>query len=323
MTGELVGTVGWGFLGAGWIARQAMADAVHAAGNARLHAVASRDPNRSAVLEPAVVHATYADLLDDPGVEVVYICLANHQHARWAIRALEAGKHVLCEKPLGVDAGQVRLMTMAARGAGRLLVEAAWTRWHPRFRRLEDLAQAGALGSIVSVESAFTFTADLSDNYRGGTETGGGALLDVGGYAAHAWLAVVPGTDRLDEVRVERSVGASGVDLTTRVTGLLAERVRVEALCSFEQPERQFLRVTGSEAEARMLAGAAFTSWREPSSLLVGGHEEEFPAVDAYRLMVENVSALVQGEEGWAVPIADSLRVAGILDAIAATRPRP
>ena len=316
-------TVGWGFLGAGWIARQAMAGAVHDSGNARLHAVASRDAVRSAALEPDVVHATYADLLDDPAVEVVYVCLANHQHARWAIRALEAGKHVLCEKPLGLDAGQVRLLTMAARGAQRMLVEAAWTRWHPRFRRLVDLTRSGDVGSVVSVESAFTFTADVSDNYRGRATMGGGALLDVGGYSAHAWVSLTPGQDGFDPVSVDRSVSADGIDLTTRVTGVVAGQVGVEGLFSFEQPERQSLVVVGTDAEARMLGDAAFTSWREPSALLVGGHREEFPSVDAYRLMVENVSDLARGEAGWAVPIEDSLRVARILDAIAAAPPRP
>ena len=312
--------VAWGFLGAGWIARKAMADAVHAAGNARLHGVASRDRSRSAALEPAVVHESYAHLLEDPQIEVVYISLANHQHALWAIRALEAGKHVLCEKPLGLHAGQARLMTMAARGANRLLVEAAWVRWHPRFRRLARLVAAGDLGSIVAIDSAFTFTADVGDNYRGSPDMGGGALLDVGGYSAHAWAALTPDA-AFAPISVEQQLSASGIDLTTRVTGRVGIGTTVDALLSFEQPERQSLTVTGSAGSARMLGASAFTSWREPSALLVDGHEEAFPAVDAYRLMVENVGAVVRGEDGWVVPIKESLRVAQALDAIASAGP--
>ncbi len=309
--------VTWGFLGAGWIAQQAMAQAVHGAGNARLHAVASRDAGRSAALEPAVVHSSYAQLLDDPQIEIVYVCLANHQHAQWVIRALEAGKHVLCEKPLGLDAGQVRLMTMAARGADRLLVEAAWVRWHPRFRRLASLAAAGDLGSIVSIDSAFTFTSDVTDNYRGNPDMGGGALLDVGGYSAHAWVSLTSAAAVFTPLTVEQERAATGIDGTTRVTGRIGTGTTVDALFSFEQPERQSLIVTGSEGAARMLGERAFTSWREPSALLVDGHEEEFPAVDAYRLMVENVSAVASGEDGWVVPIEESLRVAQTIDAIA------
>ena len=309
--------VTWGFLGAGWIAQRAMADAVHASGNARLHGVASRDAGRSAALKPAIVHQSYADLLDDPDIEVVYICLANHQHARWAIRAVEAGKHVVCEKPMGLDAGQARLMTMAARGADRLLVEAAWARWHPRFRRLSNLAAAGDLGSIVGIDSAFTFTADVTDNYRGDPDMGGGALLDVGGYSAHAWVSVTPAGAGFAPLRVDQDRAANGVDLTTRVRGRVGDGASVQALFSFAQPERQSLSVTGSESSARMLGESAFTSWREPSALLVDGHEEEFPAVDGYRIMVENVSAVAREEDGWVVPIEESLRVAEILDAIA------
>ena len=114
-------TARWGFIGAGWIARQAMAPAVHAAGNARLLAVASRERGRSAALEPSVIRSSYDEVIDDPDVDVVYVCLANHQHEEWVVRALAAGKHVLCEKPLAIDAAQAERMAAAARDADRLL----------------------------------------------------------------------------------------------------------------------------------------------------------------------------------------------------------
>ncbi|MFM8482023.1 MAG: Gfo/Idh/MocA family protein, partial [Actinomycetota bacterium] len=93
----------WGFLGAGYVASRAMAPAVHAARGAVLQAVASRDPQRSASLEPRVVVGDYAQLLDAPDVDAVYISLTNTQHHEWVVAALQAGKHVLCEKPLGVS----------------------------------------------------------------------------------------------------------------------------------------------------------------------------------------------------------------------------
>ncbi|MTH91281.1 MAG: gfo/Idh/MocA family oxidoreductase, partial [Actinobacteria bacterium] len=107
-------TVNWGFLGAGWIANRATAPAVRAANNAQLFGVASRDRARSAKFEPQNVYDSYQQLLDDPQIEVVYISLANHQHLEWVTRSLEAGKHVLCEKPLGLNAIEVQKMIECA-----------------------------------------------------------------------------------------------------------------------------------------------------------------------------------------------------------------
>lgn len=311
-------TVRWGFLGAGYVASRAMAPAVHEAAGAVLHAVASRDEARSRALEPAVVHAGYRDLLDDPNVDAVYISLTNAQHKQWVIAALEAGKPVLCEKPLALNAAEARDMFDAAQRADRLLVEASWVRWHPRFRRMEHLVNSGALGTITAIDSAFTFTGDMTDNYRLAPELGGGALLDVGCYQAQAWVAFTGGAPEVMIDTVDRTVGDTGVDLTTRVTATLAGNIRAAMLSSFALPASQSLVVAGTEAVVRSGAGEAFTSWRETSTLVVGEHEEVFEPVDAFVLMVEHVSARIEGNDHWVLRSGDSIRCAEILDAIAA-----
>lgn len=295
-----------------------MAPAVHAAEGAHLQAVASRSPVRSTELDPMVVRADYEALLDDSGVDVVYVCLANDQHAKWVVKALDAGKHVLCEKPLGCDAAQARRMATAAQRADLLLVEAVWTRWHPRFRRLIDLAVSGTLGDLASIESAFTFPGQIAENYRSDPAKGGGALLDVGGYQAHAWVALSGVASPVSIERAASTIGPSGVDLTTEVTALIDDTIRATALCSFEQDESQRLIVQGSLCTAVMGAGQSFTSWREASTLLVGDREESFAPVDAYQLMIEQMSARIQGDEAWVVPINESVKVAEILDAVRA-----
>lgn len=304
-------TVRWGFLGAGWIAATAMAGAVHEARDAMLWSAAARDPDRAARLEPQHVASSYEELLTDDRVDAVYIALDNAAHERWTLAALAAGKHVLCEKPMGVDAGQVDRMVEAAEG--RLLVEAAWCRWHPRWRRLEDLARSGALGAFESIDSAFTFTSDVTGTFRGAP--GGGALLDVGVYQAHAWAAVLGIGAEADAVDVRRDASASGVDLTTRVRAR-CRQTRMTAVASFTMPEHQFLTVTGTQAVVRLDRGQPFTSWRERTSLRIGDHTEEFAPVDAYRLMVEAVSARVLGGEDWVVPVAETWWVARALDTI-------
>ena len=122
--------VRWGFLGAGGIARTALAPAVAAASGAVLHAVAARDPARAAALGPVRAYGDYAALLADDDVDAVYVALHNDAHLPWTLAALAAGKHVLCEKPLGLSAAEVDQMAAAA--GDRLVVEASWYRWHPR-----------------------------------------------------------------------------------------------------------------------------------------------------------------------------------------------
>jgi xylose dehydrogenase (NAD/NADP) len=310
-------SVRWGFLGAGAIAQTALSGAVHEASNAKLYAVASRDAQRSWSLSPEVVFDTYQDLLDDPNVDAVYISLANHQHFEWVIHSLEAGKHVLCEKPLGLNALEALFMAQAAEAAGKLLVEAVWSRWHPRFRRLIEIVQSGEIGEVSKISTAFTFEGSIDGNYRANPRMGGGALLDVGVYEVHAWVGIGGCTQELTLLSVDRSLGASGVDLTTKVSGLLANSVTVESISSFEQPEFQQLEVVGSKGSVSMLGDAAFTSWKTTSALSINDREETFPAVDAYQIMVEQVSAKILGDPAWVLPIAESVRVAQIVNQIA------
>lgn len=159
-------SVNWGFLGAGFVASRGLAPAVHQANGADLYAVASRDEKRSATLEPEKVHATYDDLLADDQVDAVYISLSNVQHLEWVTKSLDAGKHVLCEKPLGLNASQNLEMFDCASRNGRLLVEAVWNRWHPRFQRLVEVVNHGVIGDLEHIETAFTFTSETTDNYR-------------------------------------------------------------------------------------------------------------------------------------------------------------
>jgi len=312
-------TVCWGFLGAGYVASRAMAPAVHTAQGATLQSVASRDVARSSALEPQTVAANYHALLDDPEVDAVYVSLTNTQHREWVIAALRAGKHVLCEKPLGVTVDDVTAMRAEADHQQRLIVEATWIRWHPRFRRLVELATSGALGEIQSIESAFTFENSDPDNYRWQPKWGGGALLDVGCYQAHLWAAIAGADATLTVTSVERDMSASGVDATTVASTILDGNIAAHMECSFIRSPQQRIVVTGSEHRVRMAAGEAFTSWREPSSLEIDDVTETFPDIDAFVVMVEEVSARIETGEGWIMPFEQSMKAAQIVDAIAAT----
>ena len=307
----------WGFLGAGFVASRGLAPAVHEALGANLYAVASRDVQRSAALEPERVHASYDELLADERVDAVYISLSNSQHLEWVTKSLEAGKHVLCEKPLGLNALETEVMFETAARNNRLLIEAVWGRWHPRYSRIVELVAGGAIGAIQHIETAFTFTSEMTDNYRLSPSMGGGALLDVGCYQAHAWVALTKGAADLTISGLERRIGPTGIDLTSDVAVRINDAVTAHAVSSFALPSNQQLVIRGSHGGISTEAGESFTTWNEASSLRVNDVVEEFAVTNAFVVMVENVSRVVDGEDGWYVSSADSIRVAGILDAIA------
>ena len=309
--------VNWGFLGAGYVASRGLAPAVHASRGATLYAVASREEQRSATLEPERVHATYDDLLDDERVEAVYISLSNSQHLEWVTKSLEAGKHVLCEKPLGLSPDETATMFDSAAHNGRLLVEAVWGRWHPRSARMVHLVTSGEIGEVEHIETAFTFTSDMTDNYRLSPSMGGGALLDVGCYQAHAWVALTKGAPDLTITQLERTIGPTGIDLTTDLRVRINCSITAHSVSSFALPSHQQFIVHGSHGKISTEAGESFTTWNETSSLLVNDVREVFPVTNAFVEMVENVSGAVDGDSGWIVPSADSIRVADILDSIA------
>ena len=305
----------WGFLGAGFVASRGVAPVVHEARNAVLQVVAARDVDRAAALEPVRTVTSYAAVCEADDVDVVYLSLPNDSHREWVLAALAAGKHVLCEKPLGLSADEVAEMTDAARAAGCSLVEASWNRWHPRMRRVEELV-AGMSGPR-EVTAWFTFDGVPADNYRLNPARGGGALLDVGCYAVAAALAVLGGD--VTVTSAAQHMGPTGVDLTT--TAMLRSGLGTAMVTgSFERSESQGLRIEAPRIVVE-LPHPAFTSWREESSLDIFEYGvrrvEQFDAVDAYLLMVEAMSAHAQGDESaWVLPLSTSYAVASVLDAI-------
>lgn len=311
-------TVRWGFIGAGYVASRAMAPAVHAATGAELYAVASRDALRSAELEPTTVHNSYSDLIDDPNVDAVYISLTNVQHKEWVLAALNAGKHVLCEKPLALNADEVRIMLSAAERNQCLLVEAVWTRWQPRMQRMAEIVRRGDIGDVRRISTAFTFQGDLAGNYRSDPEMGGGALLDVGCYQAHLWMMLLGESVDFALQNVERTVGPTGIDLTTSVRAQLNGSIDTDSLSSFDLVPEQKIMVEGSATTMRTGAGEAFTLWKQEATLMVGETTETFAPDDAFSLMVQDVSAAILGEDSSVFPQSSSLLVAEILDSIRA-----
>ena len=306
-------TTRWGLIGAGWIATKAIAPAMHAQPNAIVQAVASGDPKRAQLLNPITIHNSYEALINDPLVDAVYISLPNHLHCEWSVKALNAGKHVLCEKPFALNLSEVESMVQAARENNRLLVEAVSCMWHPRMIRLVDYVKAGKIGEVISIDSSFTFPASLEGNYRLSPAMGGGALFDVGIYPLHAITALIGDEASTVIKSCEVKIGPTGIDLTSRWAMQINDLVTASGLASFEMPENQSLIVRGEKNSVELIGTEAFTSWHTESRLRLGQQVEEFEAVDPYKIMIENFGKRILGQESWVLPIETSLLVQKML----------
>lgn len=311
----------WGLLGAGWIARRAIAPAMHSAHGAVVEVVAARDLARAAALGPRRAAVDdYAAVVDDPDIDAVYVALSNDGHLPWTQRALEAGKAVLCEKPLGRTAEEAHRMRSIADASGALLVEATWNLWHPRTARAAALIASGALGSVTGVSGSFVFDGVAEGNYRLDPERGGGALLDVGTYPLTGAAWATRGRD-VAVTDVEVVTGGRGVDLTTAAR-LTLGGVPVHARASFIEAGFETLVIEGELGVIEFTGNDAYTSWMRPSTLRVldrdGERVEHFAPVDPYRIMIEQVSSAARGDAAWLPDPRWSLAVADAMDAIAA-----
>jgi predicted dehydrogenase len=295
-----------------------VAPALHAAAGAELYAVAARDRSRAGALNPTgPVYGSYAELLADAVVDAVYISLHNSVHVEWTLAALEAGKHVLCEKPLGLTTAEIDAMREASQRCGRLAVEALMYRWHPRARLAEQLLRDGRIGSVRHVAAGFTFGGVAADNYRLDTTLGGGALYDIGCYPVSAALMAF-GDAAVQDVVARIEVGPTGVDLAADLLIQFADG-EAEIHVGMNEPERQWAIVSGDAGEIE-LSRPAYTAWLgSGAELLVsdgrGTERIVITDTDAYRVILEDVSAAIRGEDAYVVPLSDSRAVAAVIDA--------
>jgi xylose dehydrogenase (NAD/NADP) len=310
------GQTAFGFLSTAHINRLVLAGA-RESDRVDVVAVASRDLARAEAYarENGIEHAhgSYEDLLSDPDVEAVYISLPNSLHVEWSIRALEAGKHVLCEKPLSRRAEDVERAFDAAERAGRLLMEAFMYRHNPQTRRLEQLVAEGALGRLQLVRAAFSFPLWDSANVRLSAELDGGSLMDVGCYCVSGsrLLAGEP-----EQVYGEQVTGEEGVDVLFAGTMRFSGGVVAQFDSGLALPVRDELEAIGDQ-------GSVFLDdpWhcREPVIVLRRAGGEERIAVtpaDSYRLELENLSDAIRGEAEPLLGRDDALGQARAIEAL-------
>ena len=306
----------WGIVSTADINRKVIPGA-HASEKVDLVAVASRDQARADAYarewEIPRAYGSYEALLDDPEIEAVYISLPNTMHAEWSIKALEAGKHVLCEKPFTRHTDEVAEAFDTAERTGRLLSEAFMYRHNPQTKRLVELVKQGTIGELRVIRSAFSYGLYDVDNIRLRTDVEGGALMDVGCYC-------VSGSRLLGGEPValhgEAWTGPSGTDWA--FAGLLRFPDGVVATfdCGTALQERDELEAIGSEGS--LFLDDPWHCVHPGIELRRGGGVEriELEPQDSYRLELENVSDAIRGEAELLLGREDALGQAQTLEAL-------
>jgi predicted dehydrogenase len=285
-----------------------------------LAAVASRDAARASeyAREWGIERSfgSYDALLADPEIEAVYISLPNHEHVPWTLRALEAGKHVLCEKPLTRHPAEVETVWGLAESRGLQVAEAFMWRHLPQSKRFAELIAAGAIGELQFVRSLFSFAmSDPATNVRMKPELEGGSLMDIGTYCVSG-IRLIAG----EPVAVygEQVLGGEGVDV--RFGGLMRYESGARGLfySSFETPGRKELEAIGSEGVLRLCD--PWHGWHGGIELQReeedGNESIEVESGDAYLLELEDFARAIRGEKEPLLGRADALGQARALAAL-------
>jgi xylose dehydrogenase (NAD/NADP) len=258
-------------------------------------------------------HGSYEALLADTDVEAVYIPLPNSLHVEWSIRALEAGKHVLCEKPLDRRTAEVERAFAAAEQTDRILMEGFMYRHHPQTRRAKELVEAGEIGELRVLRLSFGFTLEDQGDIRLSADLDGGALMDVGCYCVSG--------SRLFAGEPETAIGrqvsaASGVDVRFAATLVFPGQVLGHFDCGLDVPDNSLLDVVGSRGTLRLRRPFLIT---EPMiELLRDGETErvEVPQAGSYQLELENMSAAIRGGASPLLGRDDALGQARTIEAL-------
>jgi len=320
----------WGVLGVANIAKRAVIPAIQRSRNGRLVAIASRTKTRAeeAARELEIRgHGSYEALLEDPEIQAVYIPLPNSLHREWTVRCANAGKHVLCEKPLAPTPAECEDMIAACRRQRVALMEAFMYRFHPRTEQVARIVRDGSVGEARLVRGAFTFQVrEPRSNIRLRPHLGGGALYDVGCYTINLSRMIL---GEPDEVYACGRIGTSGVD--EQVGAVLRYRDGRVALldCALALPRREEYEITGTEGYLRV-----------PNAFLPGTADAEIhvtrgtertthtvPGTEQYQRMVEHFGDAVASGSPVSFPPDDAVHnvrvITALLDSLKSGAPRP
>jgi predicted dehydrogenase len=321
--------VRWGVLGAAKIAVEKVILAMQKGEWCEVAAIASRDVDRARAaaerLGIAKAYGSYDELLADPEIDAVYNPLPNHLHLPLSIRAVEAGKHVLCEKPIGLDTAEAIALAEARDRTGVKVQEAFMVRTHPQWLRAKEIAASGRLGEVRSIAGYFSYYNDDPSNIRSVPEYGGGALMDIGCYLVLAARTIFGEEPSRVFGAVERDA-KMGVDVLTSAILSFGARHAIFT-CSTRVAPYQRVQILGTRA--RLEIEVPFNAppdrscrlFVDDGSDLQGASVEtvELPTVDQYTIQGDLFSRAILEDTDVAYPLEESIRNMAVVEAIFAS----
>ncbi|KAB0675997.1 Gfo/Idh/MocA family protein [Aureimonas leprariae] len=320
------GKVRWGVLSTAKIGREKVIPAMQRGERSHVAAIASRDAATARKVADALgigtAYGSYEELLADPEIEAIYNPLPNHLHVPWSVRALEAGKHVLCEKPVALTADEAGQLVDASKRTGKLVFEAFMVRHHPQWREAREIVRSGRIGEARAVQTVFAYYLDDPGNVRNQADIGGGGLYDIGCYA-------IATARFLFGAEPERVVGTIDRDPrfgTDRMTTGIAEfpgNRHLGFVCATQLVPVQRVEVLGTKG--RLTVEIPFNAPNDrPTRIVVddgrdlhgtGAEAIEFPVADQYTLQGDAISAVIQGEASLEWGIEDAVLNMRVIDA--------
>ncbi|MFD0712348.1 Gfo/Idh/MocA family protein [Paenibacillus sp. GCM10027626] len=313
----------WGVIGCAGIAVGAVIPGIQQSETGEVTAIASRGIEKAqqtaAELNIAKAYGSYEEILHDPDIDAIYVPLPNHLHMEWSIKAMEAGKHVLCEKPIALNAGEAQRMADASRKAGVHLAEAFMYRFHPRYDRMKEIIRSGELGELRGIRGAFTFNnAADSANVRYRKDWGGGSIYDVGCYPITAARLLLEQEPEAATVHALLSPEHDGVDMMAAGILEFADGVALSFDCGMWAASRNNLEVVGTKGRIEVpnafVGDASFYVFTSE-----GRRVEEQPQLNQYALQADDFARVAWGEQAARFSPDDAVANMKIIDACLAS----
>lgn len=318
----------WGILSTADIGMAKVTPAIHRAVNCDVVAIASRSDEaaRAAAgrLGIPTSHGTYEALLADDSVDAVYIPVPNDMHAEWVYRAAEAGKHILCEKPLAMSATQAQEMVDACRTAGVKLQEAFMYRHHPTWRAVTDLVADGRIGTVQAVQSWFSYYNDDPTNIRNRVQNGGGAVMDIGCYNIHVARSVF-GEEPSSVRSAVRRDPVMGIDVVSSAVLEFPGGGQSSFTCTIRGEDYQRVHVVGTEGRIEVEIPFNIPSDRDTRIFVSAGGEPPsdpatetmvFPACDQYTVQAQDFAEAILSGSDVPYPPDDAVANMAVIEAV-------
>jgi predicted dehydrogenase len=318
--------VTFGVMSTAKIAVEKVIPAMQQSARCHIAAIASRDPAKAETAAKALgiprAYGSYEALLADPAIEAIYNPLPNHLHVPWTVRAMESGKHVLCEKPIALNGVEAEQLLTARARTGRIVAEAFMVRHNPQWQRARALAQGGALGEVRAIQTFFCYFLLDPANVRNQADIGGGGLMDIGCYAILT-ARYVFGAEPL---RVAALIDRDPTLRTDRLSSALMEFPSGRHLtftCSTQLAPHQRVTIVGTKARAELLIPFNAPNDR-PCRIVIddgsdlhggGARVEDFAIADQYALQGDAFARVVRGEATLDYPIEDAIANMRAIDA--------